>query len=143
MNIEEISSEWEKDNDVDISMVSEISKDIPLLHNKYYKEFSKERFKLKSLELDLKKLRLDKYEFYTQGPNETTPDHWSLPAIGRVIKSEVQQYIDTDPDVVKLTLKIAAQIEKVDYLESIIKLINNRSFHLKNIVEWERFKNGG
>lgn len=142
MKFEEISAAWEEDGKIDRSELSNASMDIPLLHNKYFKIFSKERYKLKTMELELKSLKMAKFEFYTQGPNEETPPTWKLPAIGRIIKSDAQQYVDTDPDVVQMNLRIFAQSEKVDYLESIIKMIINRGYQIKSIIDWEKFRNG-
>ena len=42
-----------------------------------------------------------------------------------------------------MTLKIGMSEAKVEYLESIVKQINNRGYQLKNITDWERFKSGG
>jgi hypothetical protein len=65
-----------------------------------------------------------------------------LPPIGKVLKSDVPQYIDTDEDIIKLNLKMYAQSEKVDYLEAIIKQIVNRGYQVKSIIDWEKFKVG-
>ena len=32
--------------------------------------------------------------------------------------------------------------EKIDFLESVIKTINIRGFHIKNAIDWEKFKVG-
>jgi len=39
-------------------------------------------------------------------------------------------------------LKIGMQEEKVNYLENIIKMISNRGFQIKSIIDWERFRTG-
>jgi hypothetical protein len=60
----------------------------------------------------------------------------------KILKSDVPSYVDSDKDVINLSLKIGTQQEKVDYLESIIRMITNRGFQLKTIVDWERFRTG-
>ncbi len=143
MNFTAVSAMWEEDSKIDRSEISRASSDIPILHNKYYKIFSAERYKYRKMEMDLKALKLAKFEFYTQGPNEETDEKgWKLPASGRILKSEAQAYVDTDPDIVEANLRMFAQSEKVDYLEAIIKMIMNRGFQLKSIVDWEKFVNG-
>jgi len=41
-----------------------------------------------------------------------------------------------------MNLKIAYQQEKIDALESIIKMLHNRGFHIKSAIDFERFKVG-
>jgi hypothetical protein len=99
--------------------------------------------RLRKYELDLKKLRLEKYEFYTQGPTEEThAKGWHLPPIGKVIKSEVNNYVDADDDIIQLTLKVGIQQEKIEMLESIIKSLTNRGFLIKSAIDFERFRTG-
>lgn len=146
MTLDEILEEWEKDGPIDIVDLSiESTSKIPLLHHKYFKMFSYERTKLKKMESDLKKLRFDKFQFYTEGPDESTPKEWlSLyPARGKILKTEAGNYVDNDPDVIKLTLKVGLQGEKIALLESIIRMIMNRGFQIKNAIDWEKFKVGG
>lgn len=142
MKMEEISALWDVDQKIDRSELSMVTTDIPILHNKYYKIYMKERYTYRSLELELKQLKHAKFEFYFQGPNEDTPKSWKLPAIGKVLKSDVSTYVDTDADVIAATLKLYAQGEKVDYLEAIIKMIVNRGYQVKSIIDWERFTHG-
>lgn len=142
MKFEDISKMWEADAQIDISELSKVTQDIPILHNKYFKIFSQERYRYRTMELEMKALKLAKFEFYSQGPNPDTPSHWKLPPIGKVLKTDVPQYIDTDEDIIKLNLKMYAQSEKVDYLEAIIKQIVNRGYQVKSIIDWEKFKVG-
>lgn len=143
MKLESIQEEWSKDSIIDPTNLGNESIKIPQLHHKYFKIFSQERLSLRKLEADLKALKLEKYEFYTQGP---TKEHielgWKLPPQGKILKSEVNQYIESDKDVISTTLKIGLQIEKVDLLESIIKSITNRGFQIKTALDWMKFQNG-
>ena len=94
------------------------------------------------MELDLKQLKLKKFEFYSQGPDSETPTHWKLPPIGKVIKADVLQYVDTDPDTIVMTLKFGVQSEKAELLESIIKSLSNRGYQISSAIQWEKFKIG-
>lgn len=144
MLLEEIQEQWNKDCKIDQTDVASSAAKIPELHQKYYKIYSQERLLLKKYETDYKKLRLEKYEFYTQGPTkETHSKGWESPPIGKILKSEVNTYLDADDDVIKMLLKMSLQEEKVKFLESIIQNnINNRSFILKNIIDWRKFISG-
>jgi hypothetical protein len=51
-------------------------------------------------------------------------------------------YIEADEDIIKLSLKIGVQQEKIDFLESIIKTIINRGYNIKSAIEFIKFTNG-
>jgi len=91
----------------------------------------------------MKQLKLDKLEFYVDGPTEEQIEKgWKLPPKGRILKSDAGQYVDADSDVIALNLKLAYQQEKLELLADIIKTISNRGFHIKSAIDWERFKVG-
>lgn len=145
MTLDEIFEEWDKDSTVDPTELGNAALDLAKLHHKYYRMFSRERLLLKKLESDLKVLKREKSEFYVDGPTQEQIEMgWVLPPKGKIrVKSDVPVYVDSDNDIIAMNLKIAYQQEKVDLLESIIKLISNRGFQIKSAIEWEKFKVGG
>lgn len=143
MNIESILSEWEKDSKIDETEIAKESIKIPKLHHKYYTIFIQEKLILKKHESAYKQLKLDKYNFYTQGHNEETRKlGWQLPAIGIIRKTDVDSYLETDPDVMLIQEKINLQREKVELLDSIIKSFANRGYLLRTALDFIRFTNG-
>jgi hypothetical protein len=143
MNIEDILSSWNIDSKIDITELGSESIKIPKLHHKYYSIYIDERLKLRSLETKFKQLKLEKYEFYTQGPNEETlKKGWTLPAKGMILKSDIPLYMDADKDLIDLSLKVGIQQEKIDLLDSIIKSFHARGFNIKNAIEDIKFKMG-
>ena len=143
MKLDDIFAEWEQDSHIDRSELGEEALKIPKLHFKYYKIFTNERLVLRKLEADMKELKLSKNEFYTMGPTEEThAKGWRLPPQGKIIRSDVHNYIEGDKDIIQLSLKIGVQHEKIDLLESIIKSLTNRGFNIKAAIEFEKFKVG-
>ena len=142
IKIEEILESWKEDSNIDRTELGDEALRIPKLHHKYYQMYIHERLNLRSLEAEMKQLKLDKYEFYTQGPNEQTPSNWKLPARGMILKADIPMYMDADKEIIDLSLKIGLQQEKVEFLESIIKSLNNRGYNIKAAIDWQRFING-
>ena len=143
MKIDEIMSEWKTDSEIDVTELADESIKIAKLHQKYYEYLIKEKLLFKKNESDLKLLRLEKYEFYTQGHNEETlKKGWELPSKGMVIKSEIPMYLEGDKDIINLNLKISYQQEKIDLLQSIIKSLNNRGYNIKSAIDWIKFTSG-
>ena len=144
MNIDDILNFWQEDVKIDRTELGDEALNIPKLHHKYYEIYVKERLTLRKLESELKQLKLDKYEFLTQGPNEETKDKgWRLPAKGMILKGDIPMYLEADQDIINLSLKIGLQQEKIELLDSIIKSIMNRNFVIKNAIDWNRFTMGG
>ena len=144
MKLETIYAFWAEDSKIDRMDLGEESLKISSLHQKYMEIYTNEKIILRKFDIDLKVLKLEKHEFYTQGPtNETQEKGWELPAIGKVIRSDVQQYVEADKDIIQLTLKIGIEHEKVSLLESIIKNLSNRGFQIKNAIDWIKYASGG
>jgi Recombination, repair and ssDNA binding protein UvsY len=143
MKLEDIYAEWEKDSKIDATELGTESIRIPELHNKYFKMFSNERLLLRKYEADMKSLKLEKYEFYTQGPTrESQEKGWTMPARGMILKQEMPMYMEGDRELIDMSLKIGYQQEKIELLESIIKSLTNRGFQIKAAIDWHRFTMG-
>jgi hypothetical protein len=144
MTLNEIFEMWEKDSTINPSELGNAALDLAKLHHKYYSIYAKQRLLLRKLESEMKELKLSKQEFYVDGPTEEQLElGWKLPAKGRILKSDVSAYMDADSDIIQHNLKIAYQQEKIDALDSIIRMIRDRGFHIKSAIDFERFKVGG
>jgi hypothetical protein len=143
MKFEEIFSNWEKDSEIDKTNLADESLRIPKLHHKYYGIFVAERAVLRRLEADFKKLKLDKHEFYTQGPTEETKEKgWRMPARGLILKADIPMYMEGDQDIIDLSLRIGVQQEKVEFVESIIKSLQTRNYIIKNAIDFMKYLSG-
>jgi hypothetical protein len=143
VDIETLYNEWAKDGEIDQVNISKSTTDIPKLHNKYFRWYVEEGLRLKKLKAEYKILYKLKNEYYRgELDDEELKQHGWKPQPLKILRTDVPQYLEADPDVVKLSLKIGFQEEIVAYLESIIKHISNRNFLLKTIVDWEKFRTG-
>jgi hypothetical protein len=143
MQIDEIFELWSEDSNIDTMQISEEAVKIPKLHHKYYKIFSQERLALKKYETDFKKLHQMKFEYFLGTLDQETlkENNWK-PNPRSILKGDIPMYIDSDQDIINLTLKIGLQKEKVSILESIIKNISDRGYMIKNYIDWQKFTNG-
>ncbi len=144
MRIDEIQALWEADSTIDRMELGNEAIKIPKLHSKYYKIYIDERLALRKAQADYKVLLKDKQTYYMGAMDKAELDErgWQQNTI-RVLKSDLPTYIEADPDIIKMTLKIGYQQEKVDFLESIIKALRERGFNIKSAIEWARFQVGG
>jgi len=143
MKIEDIVSEWDKDSKIDETELGTEAAKIPKLHNKYLKFFMGERIVLFKMKAKNKKIRKGLLEYYL---GELDRDE--LEILGRdqfykkLLKNEVDTYIESDDLYIESNLEVAMQQEKVDYLEAIIKSLNNRNFQIKSAIDWYKFTSG-
>ena len=144
MKLDDIIGLWQEDSVINNSELGEEAIKISKLHSKYYQIFIHEKLLLRKYESQLKELRLEKSEFYMFGPStqEQIDKGWKLPAAGKVLKTDLPNYIDADKDIIEMTLKIGLQKEKVDFLDSIIKSLTGRGFNIKAAIDYEKFKMG-
>ena len=143
MTLEQIQELWSKDAPVDRTELGEEAIKIPQLHSKYFKIYSTERLILKKMELESKQMWKDLWSYY-QGHmdyEDLTQRGWDQ--INNIIlKADLNIHIDSNKDWINNNLKLAYQREKVDFLEAIIKSLNNRGFNINAAISWEKFKVG-
>lgn len=143
MIIETIESMWANDVVIDHADLTSESLRVPVLHNKYYKILVDERKRLLTYQQEYDHLELEKRQFYLYGPDEYSKARgWVERPQGRVLKAELPPVLAGDSELSTSKLKIHFQFEKVQYLEEIVKQINNRSYHINNAIKNEYFKHG-
>jgi len=141
--LDQLYEMWSKDGEIDTADISGESANLPKLHNKYFQMYVKEGLKLRKLKTDYKQLYKVKNDYYRGDmDDEELKQYGWAPQPLKILRQDIPTYIEADDDIVNLTLKIAMQQAVVDYLDSIIKQINNRGYQLKTIVDWERFRTG-
>lgn len=143
MKLEEIYELWEQDSYIDPLRISTESISIPALQHKYMRICSNERLLLKKLEADYKLFYRLKYDWFLGVLDKHTLEENGWTQNPRsIIKQDIPMHIEADAEVIKLTLKIAYQKEKVTALEDILKSLTQRTFHIKNHIEFEKWKSG-
>lgn len=143
MELEKIVEMWDKDCKIDETELGLESTKIPQVHNKYLKIYMGERITFFKLQSEVKKIRRTLTEYYL---GELSREE--LEELGRdqfykkLLKNEIDTYIESDNLLIDSLLKMSLQEQKVNYLESVIKSINNRGYNIKNAIEWMRFVGG-
>lgn len=142
-NIQEIHDEWDADSQINSADLGGESLKIPILTAKYDRIRTIQKAKLISLEAKLKELKGEKREFLVNPTQDKIKRGWELPSQGRLLKSEVKDYLESDKDIVQAEIAVAAQYEVVYLLDRILKSLYNRGFLIKNAIEDRKFMSGG
>ena len=140
MTLEELQQQVGKDFKLDDTELDSESVSIPLLHNKYLIHFNKFSLLLKKAEYEHKTMIKNKWEYYT---GKADPGVYKeKPFDIKVLKSDVHIYMDSDPELQRADQKVAYLNQIVKYLEQVLRGVNNRTFLIKNAIEWKKFTSG-
>lgn len=143
MNIEQIKEMVKADLKIDGTELGDESIRIPQLHGKYLNIYHDECLVLRKLDADYNSLRKKKWEYYNGKLSQQELDQFGWEPFGhRILRQDIDIYMDADDDLVKIRSKIELQKAKVEYLDSTIKGINNRQWMIRNAIEWRKFMSG-
>lgn len=141
--MEEILKHTETDLSFDSTELDNEALRIPQLHNKYLNFLHQEKMLLRGYEYEYRILKRLKWEYYTgKISEEDLKKHGWEPFQLKVLKPDIPTYLESDPDINKLTAKIQTQEEKCTFLENTIKGIMNRHWIIRSAIEWKKFTNG-
>jgi hypothetical protein len=140
MTLEELQQSFSAKFKLDDTELDAESIKIPLLHNKYLIHFNKFSLLLKRSEYDHKTMIRDKWEYYTGKADPSV--YQEKPFDIKVLKADVHIYMDSDPDLQKADQKVVYLNQIVKYLEQVLRSVNNRTFLIKNAIEWKKFTSG-
>lgn len=140
MNINEIESMWEEDCKIDPDNLHLESIKIPSLHSKYYQIYNNISLLKKLEENKFLEIQKDKWLYYS---GKADPEVYKkTPFDHRVMKSDLDKYLNSDSDILKSKTKIDYYQLMLKFLESIIKSIETRTFVIKNSIEFMKFTAG-
>ena len=134
MNLETLNEMWAKDAPLDDEKLDNDSLSIPKLHAKYLRLYNNFVTLRDQAELDVKRTYRDRWEYYTGKSEKPFPM--------KLIKTDVAIYLEADQEYQKSVLKAKYLNQMVEAIKTILSAINNRSFHIKNAVEFAKFLKG-
>lgn len=143
MTIEELRKMISQDIPMDETELDKESMKTPQVHNKYLILYTDEKLILGKIQSDFNKMKKDKWLYYTgkMSQEELEENGWE-PFSLSVLKTDIDKFIDSDEDIIKMSNRILLQKEKVNYLESVIKIINNRQWYIRSAIDWIKFTSG-
>lgn len=140
--LEQLQDEWEADAPIQKDDLARESAHVPYLHSKYLRKASRWSGISKKLGFELEELYKLKYCYYSGRMTKEELDARGWKQFGFTLKSEVKNYVEADPDIMALRRKKAFYDQLVEECVMILKEINQRGFHIKNMIDYWKFKNG-
>ena len=141
LDLETIQKMWEQDSKIDVDNLHTESLNIPSLHAKYFEIYNNIILLKKKAEQQKKNIRHERYEYFS---GKADPDVYVENPFPKNIrdKETLQKYLDADEKLSSVSLKVEYYDTMLNYLESILKVIQNRTYQIKNAIEFIRFTAG-
>ena len=141
MNLETLQNMWKTDSKLDDDLHDNDSLAIPQLHMKYMEFYNTYSLMKKERELEMKKMLKDKWIYYNgKAPSSVYKE---MPFdLKLTTKEEISMFIEADEEVQKLQYKIGYIDQVLFFLDGVLRMINSRTYHIKNSIEWKRFQSG-
>ena len=132
---------WERDSIIDPDNLHTESLNIPVLHARYYDMYNNIILLKKKSEQQKRNIRHQKYEYYT---GKADPDVYIENPFPKKIrdKDTLQKYMDADESLSQASLKVEYYDVMLSYLQDILKIIHNRTYQIKNSIDYQRFASG-
>ena len=141
INLDKIQSMWQEDCKIDIDNMHEESIKVPQLHSKYH-EILNNLILLRTKAQKIKNsVRHERYEYYSGKADPEVYEKEPFPKKVRD-KDALIRYMDADDRVSDANLKVEYYDVMINYTESILKQISNRTYQIKNSIEWHKFQAG-
>ena len=141
MNLDEIQEMWKKDSVIDPDNLHDESIKIPQLHAKYYTIYNTITLLKERARETYNRVKLERYNYYTGKADPEVYEQEPFPYKVRD-KDALQRHMDADEKLNKIDIKIRYYDVMLRFLEDIIKTISNRTYQIKNSIEWHRFQAG-
>ena len=141
INLDKIQSMWQEDCKIDIDNMHEESIKVPQLHSKYHEILNKLILLRTKAQKIQKSVRHERYEYYSGKADPEVYEKEPFPKKVRD-KDALIRYMDADDRVSEANLKVEYYDVMINYTESILKQISNRTYQIKNSIEWHKFQAG-
>ena len=141
MNLEQIQEMWEKDSKIDPDNLHDESLKIPQLHSKYYTLYNTITLLREKAREQYSKVRLERYNYYTGKATAEVYAEEPFPYKVRE-KDAIQRHLDADDKMNKVDMKIKYYDIMLKFLEEVIRAVSNRTYQIKNAIEWNKFQAG-
>ena len=141
IDLDKLQEMWEKDSQIDPDNLHDESLKIPQLHSKYYTIYNTITLLREKARKNYNTVKLERHNYYTgKAPAEVYVEE-PFPYKVRD-KEALQRYMEADEKLNTINMKIRYHDITLKFLEEIIKTVANRTFQIKNAIEWQKFQAG-
>lgn len=142
MTIDDLKKEWAIDCVVEDDLGAAAIR-TPMLHSKYLDHLIAARLKLTQLQHQKAELRAAKGKYFRgemtkEELDERNWQQWQY----RTLKADMQEVLDADGDLQKITAREEYMKAMLYFLESVLNEIKNRNWSIRAAIDYMKFRAG-
>ena len=140
MKIENIKDMLDKDKSIDYTQLDTESLKIPEQAVKYQQIAHDEALRLRFLEKEYNVAKYNRWMYYT---GKADPEVYNKePFDHKVLKSDINIFLESDLILNEIQDRMTAQAEKLKLVVDAGKVMQNKSFNIRNALEHQKFMGG-
>jgi len=142
--LEEIKEMWKEDCKIDPTRIVDVMVGIPNLHSKYLDILSSLKLKYRKADSDLLRLRRNKVRYYRGEMTKGELDRlgWEQWQGVKPLKSDLEDLITTDEDIILKQDQIEYFKVCMDTVEMIMRSIHSRGYDMGTLTKYLIFQSG-
>ena len=140
MNTDELLEQARKDLVYDKTNLQTAIHDIPSIVGRWIGYHVDEKRKLIGMQKRMNDLKKEKWLYYS---GKASPEVYKKKPFGlKLLKADVDRYIDTDDEILSLQSEIDLQTEKLYVIDEVSKEIKSRQWQINSLIKWNEYLSG-
>lgn len=141
MTLSEIQELIQLSSKIDASKLDADALNIAPLYSKWISIMAIESRELRKLQIIHDKMTLQRSNYYMGKASDE--EYQAEPLQHKVLKQDLQTWLNADDKYNETKSKLNDQVIKLTMIETFMKELSQRSFNIKNAIEYQKFKQGG
>lgn len=143
--LDEITALWDIDSTIDSNHLDDESVKTAKLHAKYISLLMNTKLRFSKTKVDYNTLRKNKFRYYRGelSRQELLDLGWDQWQYTKPLKNEMDEFLKGDSDITAMDLKLEYLTASIYLLESILKSIADRTWSIRNCIQYKAFLAGG
>jgi len=143
MKLDDLRNESQQDLQIDETLLDDESLRTITLQGKWHDILTEEELYLVKLRTDLAKEKNFKMKYFKGKLTKKELTERGLPQfLENLTIAEQNSHLDADDELIKLSQRVAFQEKKIDYVKGILDTIRQRTWGIKNAIEYRKFIKG-
>lgn len=141
MKTSEIQELIDKSSKIDSAKLDADALNISALYSKWIAILAAESKELRRLQVLHDKMTLQRTNYYMGKASDEV--YKAEPLQYKVLKQDLQTWLNADNQYNDTKTALNNQLIKITMIETFMKELSQRSFNIKNAIDYQKFKNGG
>jgi hypothetical protein len=140
MKTDELLEQAKKDLEYDKTNLQSAIHEIPIIFGRWIDYHVAEKIKLIRMQRRMNDLRKEKWLYYS---GKASPEVYKKRPFGlKLLKADVERFIDTDEEISSLQADIDLQNEKVYLIDEVSREIKSRQWQINSLIKWNEYLSG-